>query len=135
MVSYDLKKKDKPVHTVRFLTRLMSITTMTVYMAEDEPPLTEDELSRVDLTMRTILAYISRNRLQDIAEELAFFDDVGYRNIRSFYNYLSWKGQPESFNGMSAVNYNLRHFRLSIRNLGAVPVIRSSEIITGILKR
>ena len=118
MVSYDLKKKDKPVHTVRFLTRLMSITTMTVYMAEDEPPLTEDELSRVDLTMRTTLAYISRNRLQDIAEELAFFDDVGYRNIRSFYNYLSWKGQPESFNGMSAVNYNLRHFSLINQELG-----------------
>ena len=40
MVSYDLRKQDKPVHTVRFVTRLMSITTMTVYMAEDEPPLT-----------------------------------------------------------------------------------------------
>lgn len=118
MVSYDLRKQDKPVHTVRFVTRLMSITTMTVYMAEDEPPLTEDELSKVDLTMRTTLAYISRNRLQDIAEELAFFDDVGYRNLRSFYHYLSWKCPPEGFSGMSAVNYNLRHFSLINQELG-----------------
>ena len=65
--------------------------------------------------MRTTLAYISRNRLQDIAEELAFFDDVGYPNLPSFYHYLSWKCPPEGFSGMSTVNYNLRHFRSSIR--------------------
>ena len=112
MISYDLGKGGKPVHTVRFVTRLMSITTMTVYMAEDEPPLTEEELFRVDLTMRTALAFISRNRLQVIAEDLAFFDDMGFRNIRSFFKYITWMSDPGGFNGKAAINYNLRHFAL-----------------------
>ncbi len=112
MISYDTGKIGKPVHTVRFVTRLMSITTMTVYMTEDEEPLSEEELSRVDLTMRTTLAFISRNRLQVIAEELAFYDDMGFRNIRSYFNYMTWRGQPGELDGCVALNYNLRHFSL-----------------------
>ena len=112
MCSYDTGKEGKPVHTVRFVTKLMSITTMTVYMAENEEPLTEEELFKVDLTMRTALAFISRNRLQVIAEELAFYDDMGFRNIRTFFRYLAWKGQPGDFDGKAAINYNLRHFAL-----------------------
>ena len=46
MCSYDIgAEKIKPVHTVRFVTKLLSISTMTVYMAEDEEPLTDEELS------------------------------------------------------------------------------------------
>ncbi|MBP0973907.1 MAG: EAL domain-containing protein [Oscillospiraceae bacterium] len=112
MISYDTGKGGVPVHTVTFVTRLMSITTMTVYMTEDVEPLTEEELFKVDLAMRTTLAFISRNRLQVIAEELAFFDDVGYRNIRSFFRYLTWKSQPGDLDGKIALNYNIRHFAL-----------------------
>ena len=112
MISYDLKIPGKPVHTVRFVTRLMSITTMTVFMAYDEAPLTEDELFKVDLVMRTALAFISRNRLQVIAEELAFYDDMGFRNIRSYFNYIMWRGQPGALDGMAALNFNLRHFSI-----------------------
>lgn len=112
MISYDTGVEGKPVHTVRFVTKLMSITTMTVYMSPDEEPLSDIELQRVDLTMRTALAFISRNRLQIIAEELAFFDDMGFRNIRSFFNYLNWKSRPGDFDGKAAINYNLRHFAL-----------------------
>ena len=112
MISYDLGVESRPVHTVRVVTKLMSITTMTVYMAVEEPPLTEEELYRVDLTMRTALAFISRNRLQIIAEELAFYDDMGYRNIRSYYNYISWRGQPGGLDNMAAICFNLRHFSI-----------------------
>ena len=113
MISYDIGAENiKPVHTVRFVTKLLAITTMTVYMTEDEEPLTEEELFKVDLTMRTALAFISRNRLQVMAEELAFFDDMGFRNIRSFFRFLAWNSKPGDFNGMAAIQYNLRHFAL-----------------------
>ncbi|MBQ1464664.1 MAG: hypothetical protein IIZ18_07630, partial [Ruminococcus sp.] len=36
MVSHDMGIEDVPVHTVRFVTKLMSISTMTVYMSPDE---------------------------------------------------------------------------------------------------
>ena len=113
MCSYDIGAENiKPVHTVRFVTNLMSISTMTIYMTEDEKPLTDEELFKADLTMRTTLAFISRNRLQIIAEELAFFDDMGFRNIRSFFKFLAWNSNPGDFNGMAAIQYNLRHFAL-----------------------
>ncbi|MBP7187971.1 MAG: EAL domain-containing protein, partial [Ruminococcus sp.] len=113
MCSYDIGAENiKPVHTVRFVTNLMSISTMTIYMTEDEEPLTDEELFKADLTMRTTLAFISRNRLQIIAEELAFFDDMGFRNIRSFFKFLAWNNKPGDFNGMAAIQYNLRHFAL-----------------------
>ena len=104
--------KEKDYRFLKMYTKLMSISTMTVYMAEDEEPLTNDELFKVDLTTRTALAFISRNRLQIIAEELAFYDDMGFRNIRSFYHYLAWNSKPGYFNGMAALLYNLRHFAL-----------------------
>lgn len=112
LCSYDTGREGKPVHTVRFVTSLMTITTMTVYMTEDTEPLTEEELEKVDLTMRTAITFISRNRLQIIAEEMAFYDDVGYRNIRSFFNYLGRRGATQGFDGKAAINYNLRHFGL-----------------------
>lgn len=113
MCSYDIGAENiKPVHKVRFVTKLMSISTMTVYMTEDEEPLTDEELIKVDLTMRTALAFVSRNRLQVIAEELAFFDDMKFRNIRSFFKFLAWNSKPGDFNGMAAIQYNLRHFAL-----------------------
>ena len=112
MISYDTGKGGKAVHTVRFVTRLLSISTMTVYMTDDAEPLTEEELFKVDLTMRTALAFISRNRLQVMAEELAFYDDMGFRNIRSFFKYISWKGYKGGLDGTAALNYNMRHFSL-----------------------
>ena len=112
MCSYDTGKPGKPVHTVRIVTTLMSITTMTVYMTEDEEPLTQDELFKVDLTMRTALNFISRNRLQVMANDLAFYDDMGFCNIRSFFRYITWNGAPGNFDGKAAINYNIRHFSL-----------------------
>ena len=118
MCSFDTGKEGVSVHTVRFVTRLLSITTMTVYMEESEIPLTEEELFKVDITMRTVLAFISRNRLQVIAEELAFYDDDGFRNVRSFFRYISWKNQPGDFDGKVALNYNMRHFALVNEEFG-----------------
>ena len=36
-------------------------------------------------------------------EQFAFFDDMGFRNIRSFFKYLAWKCQPGAFDGKAAV--------------------------------
>ncbi|MBO4391326.1 MAG: EAL domain-containing protein [Lachnospiraceae bacterium] len=120
MSSFDTGKECVPVHTVRFVSRFMSITTMTIYMEESETPLTQEEMFKVDLVMRTTLAFISRNRLQVIAEELAFYDDLGFRNIRSFFKYLSWKNRPGDMDGMAALHYNMRHFGLVNDEFGRI---------------
>ena len=112
LICFDTGVEGTAVHELRSVTKLMSVTTMTVYMDKNEPALSDDELEKTDLVARTVLAFISRSKCQDMVEELAFYDDDGFRNIRSFFNYLSWKGKPGELNNMSALNYNIRHFSL-----------------------
>ena len=112
LICYDTGIEGTAVHELRSVTKLMSVSTMTVYMDKNEPALSDDELEKTDLVARTVLAFISRSKCQDMVKELAFYDDDGFRNIRSFFNYLSWKGKPGELNNMSALNYNIRHFSL-----------------------
>ena len=118
MISYDTGEEGAPLHTVRCVNKLMSITTMTVYMTDKVEPLTEEEMFKVDLVMRTVVIYVCRNRLQIMAEKLAFYDDMGFKNIRTFFRYLTWNGHQGDFNGKAAVNYNLRHFAVVNENYG-----------------
>ena len=118
MISYDTGEEGVPVHTVRCVNKLMSITTMTAYMTDKVEPLTEEEMFKVDLTMRTVAIYVCRNRLQVMAEQLAFYDDMGFKNIRTFFRYLTWNGHQGDFNGKVAINYNLRHFAVVNENYG-----------------
>ena len=86
IVCFDTGIEGKPVHELRFVSKLTSIATMKIYMGSNEAPLSDDEFEKVDLTARTLLAFVSRSRFQDFAEELAFYDDDGFRNIRSLFN-------------------------------------------------
>ncbi len=115
---FDMHLKDKPVHKFRVVTSVMSIAEMTVYMTEDAEPLNDVEFSRLDLVMRTTLSYVSRNRLRDIVEELAFLDDSGYPNLRSLQAYLAKLDREGGFVGKAALHYNLRHFTLINQEVG-----------------
>ena len=113
---FDTGIEGKEVMTLRVITSVMSIATMTVYMAPNEEPLTDDEYWKVELAMRTTLTYISRNRLKDIVSDLAYYDDAGYLNHRSYFNYIM-KVRNE-IGGMVAVMYNLLHFSQVNQELG-----------------
>ena len=118
IVCFDTGSEGKTVHELRFISKLTSIATMEIYMDNEEAPLSDDEFEKVDLTAKTLLSFISRSRFQDFAEELAFYDDDGFRNIRSLFNYLAFKGKPGELDNMSSVNYNIRHFSLVNEEFG-----------------
>ena len=113
---YDTGIEGKEVLTLRVVTSVMSIATMTVYMAPGEPPLTDEEYWQVELVMRTTLSYVSRNRLKDIVYHLAYYDDNGYLNSRSYTSHIM--RNREHMGGMVAVMYNLLHFSQVNRDLG-----------------
>ena len=113
---YDTGIEGKEVISLRVVTSVMSIATMTAYMAPDEEPLTDEEYWNVELVMRTTLSYVSRNRLKDIVYDLAYYDDAGYLNHRSFFNHIM-KVRNE-IGGMVAVMYNLLHFSQVNQELG-----------------
>jgi len=115
---YDTGREGEVVSFIRVVTSVMSIVSMTVYMSPDEEPLTEEEKWKVELVMRTTLSFVSRNRLGDLVEELAYFDEAGYPNLRSLNNYLVRMISNGKVYGKAAFRYNLRHFALINHEFG-----------------
>ena len=109
---YDLGVESRLVHQVRVETSVMSIAEMKVYQAINEPPLTATEFERVDLVMRSVISYVSRNRLRDIVEELAYSDDDGFRNFKKMQSTIAVMNESGRLGGKAVILYNLRHFEL-----------------------
>lgn len=113
---YDTGIDGEEIISIRIVTKVMTIATMKAYMSPNEKPLTDKERERVELCMRTTLTYVSRNRLRDMVEELTYFDEVGYANLKAYQRYIM--SHVRDLGGMAAIKYNLRHFALVNRELG-----------------
>ena len=100
------------IKSIRAETSVLSSATITIYQSPDAEPLTYEEYEKVELVMRTVLSFVTRNRLKDIIYDLAFFDDAGYPNLRSLNNYLMSMIMSGKYKGKFACRYNLRHFSL-----------------------
>lgn len=118
LCSRDTGEKCHEIHHVRVVTNVLSVATLTTYIADDQPPLTDEEFYCIDLVMRTTVSFLSRNRLTDMVEELAYYDDQGYRNVRLFMAETMKMAGSGKINGMAAINYNLRHFTLVNQQFG-----------------
>ena len=81
IICFDTGIEGNAVHELRSVTKLMSVVAMTVYMDKSEPALSDDEFEKTDLVARTVLAFISRSKCQDMVKELAFYDDDGFRIV------------------------------------------------------
>jgi diguanylate cyclase (GGDEF)-like protein len=68
--------------------------------------------------MRIVLRVIIHNNLQDIVEQMTFYDESGYPNLRSFTRYLEKHAENNRLYGYTAVHFNLRHFTLINQEIG-----------------
>jgi GGDEF domain-containing protein len=87
-------------------------------MDPKEVPLSTEEFNKMELVVRTVLSFISRNRLKDLVYRLAYFDDVGYPNLRTLNIYIDSIAAQGGLKGMMAVRYNVRHFSLINQEFG-----------------
>ena len=115
---FDTGKEGEAILSRRVATSVLSSATITVYMSPDEKPLTDSERWKVELVMRTVLSFVSRNRLKNIVEELAYLDDNGYPNLRSLIKYINENTETGAFVNKAAFRYNLRHFSLVNQEFG-----------------
>ncbi|SCW26692.1 diguanylate cyclase (GGDEF) domain-containing protein [Ruminococcaceae bacterium YRB3002] len=109
---FDSGKEGNEILSLRVVTSVMSSATITVYMAPDEEPLSAEEFAKVELVMRTILSFVSRNRLRDIVYELAYYDEMGYPNLRMWNESMFKSLHSPDYSNLSYFRYNLRHFSL-----------------------
>lgn len=118
IVCYDEGTEGVEFIKKRIVTKSMTVVKCIVYRHRDALPLSEEDTQRVTMIMDMLLSFISRNRLEDIVERLTFFDDNGYRNLRSFIRYLEQLNENNDFSKRTAVHFNLRHFSLINREIG-----------------
>ena len=127
-VCYDNGMGGSEVHRIRIVTNINAVVTCTVYMTDDEEPLTPEEFEKVDLVMKIVLSFACRVRLQNVVEMLAFHDDSGFYNLRFFLQiYSSATGKISSaarlrFTSICAI------FRWSIRRSARTQAMLSCTI-------
>ncbi|WP_294753717.1 bifunctional diguanylate cyclase/phosphodiesterase [uncultured Ruminococcus sp.] len=105
-------------YTEKILTKSRAIVIGTAYMSKDAAPLSPEEEDKLKLITRMLLSFLSRHRLEGVVEQFTFYDDTGYRNIRSFLRYLELLSEKNDLGGHTAVYYNLRHYTLVNRDIG-----------------
>lgn len=117
-IPFDTDKECREVISLRAVTSVLTSATCTVYMLPDEEPLSAEETEKVELVMRTILSFVTRNRMKDVVYELTYYDENGYPNLRTLNRELGKIVQMGSFKDLMAVRYNLRHFSIINQEFG-----------------
>ena len=76
IIDYDNGKGGPAIIYHRIVTKSQAVIKGTIYRAEDEEPLSECDLKRLDLIVLQLLSFVARNRLASAIEALGFYDDV-----------------------------------------------------------
>ncbi|MBQ8094303.1 MAG: EAL domain-containing protein [Clostridia bacterium] len=88
-----------------------------VYHESGTDPWTELEQSRLNTIMHMMLGFLSRNRLDHLADNLSMRDDAGYKTIRYYMRTVSRMGQ-EKLVHHAAIRFNLKHFSIINQEIG-----------------
>ena len=118
IIGYDNHRSAKIAYQRRIVTKTSAVVSCTVFMEAGEVPLTEEEVEKIDLLMRTIMTFVSRRRLQYAVERMGYHDEQGYPNLRSFFRFLDLTSRSDELFGYTTVHFNLRHFTLINREIG-----------------
>ncbi|MBQ7158591.1 MAG: hypothetical protein IJS09_04070 [Treponema sp.] len=80
---YNDGRKGEVVLFKRVVTSQFTVVKNTLWRPTNTFPLTELDMQRLDLVIRSLISFISRNRLTTEVERLAFFDVSGYPNLNT----------------------------------------------------
>ncbi len=115
---FDRHIEGNEILSIRAVTSVMSSAQMKIYMSPDEVPLSPEELSKVELVVRTTLSFITRNRLKDIVYDLAYYDEFGYPNLRFWNKSMIEILHTPALRSKVFFRYNLRHYALVNKEYG-----------------
>lgn len=118
LCDYDIGPADKVVMSKCVTAKTGAIVKCTAYTSNDQPPYTEEELRQLDLCIRALQSFISRNRMQRAIETLGYHDEDGYPNFPYYFRHLERMNTTCGFKDQVALLYNLRQFSIINRDLG-----------------
>ena len=119
LVDYDDGRGEGKVAVFRrTITPSKTVIKSTLYKSADSESLSEEEYRKLDLMLRAMLSFVSRNRLETAVEKLAFYDEYGYPNINYFMRHLEMMNEKGELHGNTLIQFNLRHFSLINQEIG-----------------
>ncbi len=118
MCDYDNGKGGHPVVQIRVVPPSGVVMKGTLYMADDEEPLTDEEYRMVEMVHRHLLAFIARNRLQRTVSQFAFTDEDGYNNRRYMMRHIHHLINDGEQYGQVAACINIKNFGAVNHELG-----------------
>lgn len=118
LVDFDNGKADTEIITRRLIGAAGSVVIGRIFVSEDAQDLSGEELEKIDLVVRCLLSFVSRNRLSNAVERLGYYDEDGYPNVRSYNRFLEGVNARGQITKYTAACYNLRHFSMVNRDLG-----------------
>lgn len=114
----DNGRGDVAVIQKRVVSKSGAIIKGALYAASEDVPLDDEDLRRADLVMRTVLSFVSRNRLSNAVADMGFHDESGFRNQRAYVRFLERLSSLGRLGGMIAAHFNLRRFTLINQEIG-----------------
>ncbi len=116
-VDYDNGRGDNVIVKRRLVTKSKAVIKGMIYAAKEDT-FTAEELKKIDIILRSLLSFISRNRMQKAIERAIFYDSEGYRNINYFMRHLDTLNSNGMIHGNTLIQINLRQFSIINREIG-----------------
>lgn len=107
---YDDGRESKVILSLRVVTPVLSVVKCSLYHPVDAEELSEDEYKKLNLVARGLIRFISRNRLQNSIERIAFHDSYGFPNANFFVRKYEQLNREGKLSGKILLIYNLRNF-------------------------
>ena len=119
LCDFDTGEPGALILTRRIVTRTGAVIKTMFYRPDGKPPLSAYDFERLDLCMRCVLSFVSRNRLTNAVEALGFYDERGFGNIRAYVRFIEQVQHRGQLAGeYTAMLCNLRHFGLINQDVG-----------------
>lgn len=109
-IDYDDGRESKVIISLRVVTPVLSVVKCSLYHPVDAEELSEDEYKKLNLVARGLIRFISRNRLQNSIERIAFHDFYGFPNANFFFRKYDQLNREGKLSGKILLVYNLRNF-------------------------
>lgn len=110
LIDYDDGRESKVIISLRVVTPVLSVVKCTLYHPVDAEELSEDEYKKLNLFARGLIRFISRNRLQNSIDRIAFHDFYGFPNANFFFRKYDHLNREGKLSGKILLVYNLRNF-------------------------
>lgn len=118
IIDYDEGAADVVAHQRRIISAAGAVCKVTLYMSKDEKPLSEEEVSHLDVVARSLISFVTRNRLSNAVDRLSFYDENNYPNLRYFFRYIERIIDRNGLFGNTLMVINCRQFGLINRDIG-----------------